>query len=68
MKDMKALLLSFFAAILCYALFFERRETPVLMDETKYTIQTEAFDTLHVSDPVILYTENFHTVYFDFPE
>ena len=57
---MKPLLLSFFAAILCYALFFERREAPVHIDEIKFTIQTEAYDTVQVTDPVILYTENFH--------
>jgi len=62
---MKPLLLSFFAAILCYALLFERRDTPLHVDEIEYTIQTEAFDSVQVSDPVILYTENMHNVYFD---
>jgi hypothetical protein len=55
---MKPLLLSFFAAILCYALFFERKDTPVHIDEIQYTIQTEAFDSLQVLNPVFLYTEN----------
>ena len=65
---MKPLLISFFVVILCYSLFFERREMPVHIDEINYTNQAEAFDTLKVVDPAILYTENMHHVYFDFTE
>ena len=63
---MKPLLITFFAAILCYSLFFERRETPIHIDDIQYTIQAESFDTLQVSDPAILYTENMR--YSDFSE
>jgi hypothetical protein len=62
---MKPLLISFFVVILCYSLFFERRETPVHIDEINYTNKAESFDTLKVSDPAIFYSENIHPVYFD---
>ena len=62
---MKPLLISFFVMILCYSLFFERRETPVHIDEINYTNQAESFDTLKVSDPAVLYTEYSYPVYFD---
>lgn len=65
---MKPLLITFFAAILCYSLFFESRETPRHIDEINYTIQAESFDTLQVSDPSILYTENMRDLYFEFSE
>ena len=65
---MKPLLISFFVVILCYTLFFERRETPMHIDEINYTNQAGSFDTLKISDPAILYSENFHYVYFDFSE
>jgi len=64
---MKPLLISFFVVILCYSLFFERRETPVHIDELNYTNQAESFDTLKVSDPAILYTEN-NRYYFEVSE
>ena len=65
---MKPLLITFFAAILCYSLFFERRETPIHMDDINYTIQAESFDTLQVSDPSTLYAENIQDYYIDIPE
>ena len=65
---MKPLLISFFVVILCYTLFFERRETPMHIDEINYTNQAELFDTLKISDPAILYSENFHKVYLDLSE
>ena len=65
---MKPLLITFFAVILCYALFFERRKAPVHIDEINYTNQAESFDTLKVSDPAILYTEYRPPFYFDIPE
>ena len=65
---MKPLLISFFVVILCYSLFFERRETPVHIDEINYTNQAESFDTLKVVDPAILYTEYNHHFYFDISE
>jgi len=65
---MKPLLITFFAAILCYSLFFERRETPIHIDDINYTIQTESFDTLQVSDPAILFTKNIHEYLIDFSE
>jgi hypothetical protein len=65
---MKPLLISFFAVILCYSLFFEQRETPVHIDEINYTNQAESFDTLKVSEPVVLYTEIIHPFYFEISE
>ena len=47
---MKALLLSFFAVILCYALFFDREEPLTPVDEMNYTIPTEAREQIHLSD------------------
>jgi len=57
---MKPLLITFFAAILCYSLFIERRDTPIHIDDINYTIQAESFDTLKVSDPAVLYSENLY--------
>ena len=57
---MKPLLITFFAAILCYSLFIERRDTPIHIDDINYTIQAESFDTLQVSDPAVLYSENLY--------
>ena len=65
---MKPLLITFFAAILCYSLFIERRDTPIHIDDINYTIQAESFDTLQVSDPTILYTENIRDHYIDISE
>ena len=65
---MKPLLITFFAAILCYSLFIERRDTPIHIDDINYTIQAESFDTLQVSNPTILYTENIHDSYIDISE
>ena len=65
---MKPLLITFFAAILCYSLFIERRDTPIHIDDINYTIQAESFDTLQVSDPTILYTENIRDYYIDISE
>ena len=65
---MKPLLITFFVAILCYSLFFERRETPIHIDDINYTIQTESFDTLQVSDPSILFSENIRDYLIDSAE
>lgn len=62
---MKPLLISFFIVILCYSLFFERRENPVHIDEINYSNQAASFDTLKISDPAILYSDYFHPAYFD---
>lgn len=42
---MKQLILTFFAVILCYSLFFDRKERATHVDEINYTIQTEAHDS-----------------------
>ena len=65
---MKQLLITFFAAILCYSLFIERRETPIHIDEINFTIQAESYDTLQVSEPTILYTEIIRDYYLDVSE
>ncbi|MDR1745961.1 MAG: hypothetical protein LBR49_01640 [Tannerella sp.] len=53
---MKALLISFFAAILCFSLFLDGRETTNQhVDEIKYTIRSEAYDTLRAPD-TLFYT------------
>jgi len=65
---MKPLLITFFVAILCYSLFFERRETPIHIDDINYTNQAESFDTLQVSDPSILFSEYTRSYFIDFAE
>ena len=68
---MKPLLITFFAAILCYSLFIERRETretPIHIDDINLTIQGGSFDTLQISEPAVLYTENMHDYYVVFSE
>jgi hypothetical protein len=65
---MKPLLITFFVAILCYSLFIERRETPIHIDDIIFTIQAESFDTLQVSEPSILYTENMFNDHIDVSE
>ena len=65
---MKPLLITFFVAILCYSLFIERRETPIHIDDINYSIQAESFDTLQVSDPSILFSENMRDYRIDFAE
>jgi|GEM_PF-738253 len=61
---MKPLLITFFIAILCYSLFFDKREErPIHIDEINYTIQAESFDTLQVSDPSVLYTVNLQNLF-----
>ena len=63
---MKQLLLSFFAVILCYSLFFDRREQHTHVDEINYTIQTEAHDSfLHQGPDSIFYASNFKDFYFE---
>ncbi|MDR1407934.1 MAG: hypothetical protein LBJ23_07800 [Tannerella sp.] len=47
---MKPLLLSFFAVILCYSLFFDRSEVRDHVDDTNYTIQPEAYKSLLIPD------------------
>jgi len=66
--NMKPLLITFFVAILCYSLFIERRETPIYIDDINYTIQAESFDTLQVSDPAILFSENMRMSLIDLSE
>jgi len=53
---------------LCYSLFIERRETPIHIDDIIFTIQAESFDTLQVSEPSILYTENMFNDHIDVSE
>jgi len=65
---MKPLLITFFVAILCYSLFIERRESPIHIDDINYSIQAESFDTLQVSDPSILFSENIRDYYNDISE
>ncbi|MDR2232885.1 MAG: hypothetical protein LBE56_07155 [Tannerella sp.] len=61
---MKPLLITFFIAILCYSLFFERKEEmPIHIDEINYSIQVESFDTLQVSDQSTLFTLNLQDFY-----
>jgi hypothetical protein len=55
---MKPLLLSFFAAILCYSLFFNKKEVHQHVDEINYTIQTGAYDAFQVLDSVPLYARS----------
>ena len=66
--NMKPLLITFFVAILCYSLFIERRETPIHIDDINYSIQAESFDTLHVSDPSFLFSENIRDYLIDVAE
>ncbi len=54
---MKALLLSFFMVILCYALFFDKDEQPMPVDEVNYTIRTEAYDHIQISDSTTYYVK-----------
>jgi hypothetical protein len=56
---MKPLLLSFFAAILCYSLFFDRKAEQKHVDEVNYTIQTEYNTYDEVLDSVPLYARSF---------
>ncbi len=55
---MKALLLSFFTVILCYALFFDRDDTPMPVDEINYTIRTEAYDHIQIPDSTTYYVKS----------
>ncbi len=55
---MKALLLSFFAVILCYALFFDREEQLTPVDEMNYMIPTEAHEHIHLSDSTVYIMRN----------
>ena len=54
---MKALLLSFFAVILCYTLFFDKEEPLTPVDEMNYTIPTEAREQIHLSDSTVYYAK-----------
>ncbi|MDR1331011.1 MAG: hypothetical protein LBK07_02810 [Tannerella sp.] len=47
---MKPLLLSFFAVILCYSLFFDGNEVSDHVDDTNYTIQPEAYKSFLIPD------------------
>lgn len=56
---MKQLLLSFFAVILCYSLFFDRKERHMHVDEINYTIQSETHDSfLHQVPDSIFYAKS----------
>jgi hypothetical protein len=48
---MKQLILTFFAVVLCYSLFFDRKERLPHIDEINYTIQTEAYDSFICNMP-----------------
>jgi hypothetical protein len=61
---MKPLLLSFFAVILCYSLFFDKRKKQTHVDEINYTIRPEAYDTSFVLDTVPFYAINSHELIF----
>ncbi|MDR1454426.1 MAG: hypothetical protein LBJ01_02130 [Tannerella sp.] len=54
---MKPLILSFFAVILCYSLFFDRKNIQKHVDEVNYTIQTE-YETYEVLDSALLYARS----------
>ena len=62
---MKALLLSFFAVILCYALFFDREEPLTPVDEMNYTIPTEAREQIHLSDSTVYYAKCINPLFRD---
>lgn len=55
---MKQLLLSFFAVILCYSLFFDRKEQHTHVDEINYTIQSEAHDSFLRQRPDSIFYAN----------
>lgn len=62
---MKQLLLSFFAVILCYSLFFDRKERHMHVDEVNYTIQSEAHDSFLRQVPdSIFYAKNLIDFYY----
>jgi hypothetical protein len=48
-------MLSFFAVILCYSLFFDRSENQKHVDEVNYTIPSGAYETFQVPDSVPYY-------------
>lgn len=52
---MKPLMLSFFAVILCYSLFFDRSEKQKHVDEVNYTIRSGAYDSFQVADTLPYY-------------
>jgi hypothetical protein len=54
---MKPLLLSFFAVILCYSLFFDEDEVRNHVDDTNYTIQSEAYRSFLMPDSASFYAE-----------
>jgi len=54
---MRPLLLSFFAVILCYSLFIDEGEIRNHVDDTNYTIQSEAYENLFMSDSAAFYAE-----------
>lgn len=57
---MKQLILSFFAVILCYSLFFDRKEHHIHVDEINYTIRTEAHDSfLHQTPDSVFFARSF---------
>lgn len=55
---MKALLLSFFAVVLCYSLFFDGEMQPTPADEINdMAIQTEVNDYVQLRDTTTFYAE-----------
>jgi hypothetical protein len=54
---MKPLVLSFFAIILCYSLFFNKKNVQKHVDEVNYKIQTE-YETYEAPDSVPLYARS----------
>ncbi|MDR3262052.1 MAG: hypothetical protein LBT78_09510 [Tannerella sp.] len=57
---MKPLLLSFFAVILCYSLFFDKgEEHQKHVDDINYIIRTENYETFRVLDSVPFYAGRF---------
>ena len=55
---MKQLIITFFAVVLCYSLFFDRKERQTHVDEINYTIQTEAHDSFLHQIPDSIYFAN----------
>ncbi|MDR1781275.1 MAG: hypothetical protein LBR50_11215 [Tannerella sp.] len=52
---MKPLLLSFFAVILCYSLFFEKDDISNHVDDTNFTIQSKPSESLLHPDSATFY-------------
>lgn len=57
---MKPLILTFFGAILCYVLFFDKEKAQTPDDKVNHTIQIDidACDHFQISDSVMFYAED----------